>query len=51
MTYFPDFDFKSIPLGPCDGFARTYISLCLLHNISPRDDIIWFFFSILFIFI
>ena len=41
-SLFPDFDFKNVQLGPCGGFSRTYTSLCLLHNIPVREEIIWY---------
>ena len=40
-SLFPDFDFKNVQVGPCGGFSRTYTSLCLLHNIPIREEIIW----------
>jgi len=51
-TFFPDFDFKNISVGPCGGFSRTYASLCLAHGIPIREEIIWWapftlFFSFL----
>eukprot|EP00999_Lentomonas_sp_LEN2_P002621 NODE_4_length_4679_cov_47.469025_g2_i0.p1 GENE.NODE_4_length_4679_cov_47.469025_g2_i0~~NODE_4_length_4679_cov_47.469025_g2_i0.p1 ORF type:complete len:1498 (-),score=347.16 NODE_4_length_4679_cov_47.469025_g2_i0:25-4518(-) len=46
--FFPEFDFKNIPVGPCGGLSRTYKSLCEYHNISVREDIIWDTDNILF---
>jgi len=47
-TFFPEFDFERVPMGPCGGFSRTYASLCTYHGLPVRDDIVWDMDNIVF---